>query len=190
MSAFKRMIGDSVKGIVERLRKRKEDAKRAVQNAKKRQESIEESIKHVSNAMSLGNFENAEKMAKNLSLSGQEMKKAAIKALAHMIVYHDYEKIKAAVKRYGIDDDDQSYAAAKAYAKCMNLRYYGDAIQIAEDFGMEDSKKDPAIMLIQRYLRHGMKNEAREIAKKHSLEKEFGKMLKSINAISRPRHCC
>ncbi|MCX6773734.1 MAG: hypothetical protein NTY68_01920 [Candidatus Micrarchaeota archaeon] len=188
MREFKQILGDSVKGIIEKFRKRKEDVKRAMQNAKKRQESIEESINHISNAMSEGSFENAEKMAKNLSLSSQDMKKAAIKALVRMIVYHDYERIKAAVKRYGLDDDDQNYAAAKAYAKCMNLRYYGDAILIAEDFGIVDGEKNPAIMLMQRYLRHGMKNEAREIAKRHSLENEFGDMLKSIKAITQPRH--
>ena len=92
-------------------------------------------------------------------------------------------KLRQVVKKYGIESEDVHYVAKYAYDKLMSLKYYPDAIATAQKFGIVNGVKEPAVMLMGKYLKYGKVDEARELAKKHDLEKEFERLMKSKKVI-------
>jgi hypothetical protein len=180
MNSAREIIRKPIAKIAEIIRRRKAESIKKMERAKRWQESSERSMRSIANFIAEGDFENAEKVAGNISLSRHDIRTAAIRALVPVMVYCDFHKVKAIAKRYPVEEEELCYAATSAYDKCMNLGYYENAIRIAKGFGLVDCEKAPAMMLVVRNLKHGLKDEAREIAKKYGVEKELGEILESM----------
>jgi len=173
MNCFRGIAGK----FLEKRKEAKARRKALLDAAKLQHEKWKMDLNSVARMIMEGDFENADKLIRNLCFSEFEKQHTAKKALVPAMMDGNYGKVREIVKRYEVDDDTVCDAAIKAYDKVMEMGYYGDAIEISRAFGLVGKEREPAIILIQRYIRYNDENEARKLADRCNLEKEFKRIL-------------